>query len=109
MHTSILAGMDEARETGVFHGFPGCPWGLLGRSTDWESQKDAFPTFTRLFFLQVFLEEHLKFNVVRVGGVPRLSLLQSLGVLGFPAFSFSPSMHRTLTCPYAHLLLIIQM
>lgn len=71
-------------------------------------QKDAFPTFTRFSF-RFFLEEHLKFNVVRVAGVPRLSLLQSLGVLGFPAFSFSPSVHRTLTRPYAHLLLIIQM
>lgn len=62
-----------------------------------------------VFLSGFFLEEHLKFNVVRVAGVPRLSLLQSLGVLGFPAFSFSPSVHRTLTRPYAHLLLIIQM
>lgn len=60
-------------------------------------------------FFSGFLEEHLEFNVVRVAGVPRLSLFQSFGGLGFPDFSFPPSMLSTLRCPQVHLLLVIQM
>jgi hypothetical protein len=59
-------------------------------------------------FLSGFLEEPLEFNVVRVAGVPRLSLLQPSRGLGFPDF-FPPSVLSRLRCPQVHLLLVIQM
>lgn len=49
-------------------------------------------------FLSGFLEEPLEFNVVRVAGVPRLSLLQPSRGLGFPDF-FPPSVLSRLRCP----------
>lgn len=103
----ILPGMDGARETRSLPWVPRVPLGLLGRSTDRGSQ--SLPHFSPFFF-QVFFGEHLKFNVVRVAGARRLSLLQSsgrgggwgLGVEGgVPCFSLPPSAHSTLTHIYS--------